>query len=161
VENPLAHFHLDDGEAPVFPGELKTVRLYKKEDRVWELQGFGCGPYFTDGATGNIIFANDVSLPICGELQGIGRYPDSVPKIRIPTLHRFVEALILLSLQPGPYTTWWLSELAYVVSRVDMELLGHDFRQFLENMQNPLVNLKTLLRIGRNALGDRVRRELL
>ena len=160
MENPLAHFHLDDGKEPSLR-EWETVRLYKKENRIWELQGFGCGPYFTDGASGNIIFANDKSVPIGGGLQGIGRYPDFVPKVRIPTLHRFVEALILLSLQPGIYTTWWLSELAYVADRVDMELLGQDFRQFLRDMRNPAINLKTLLRISRNALGDRAMKGLL
>ncbi len=61
------------------------------EDKLWELTVLDRGVSFTDGASSNIIFANNASLVVGTELQGIGRFPSSIPGVRIPTWHRYVE----------------------------------------------------------------------
>jgi hypothetical protein len=97
------------------------------EDKLWELPVFGQGINFTDGPSNNIISANDTSLAVGTTFQGRGRFPDSVSGVRIPTLHRYVEALILLALRElkAFSTCAWVSELVYVVHLVDMDRLGH------------------------------------
>jgi hypothetical protein len=126
-DNPHAHFHLDIIPGPDLYKTLATVKLYTMEDKLWELPVFGQGINFTDGPSNNIISANDTSLAVGTTFQGRGRFPDSVSGVRIPTLHRYVEALILLALRElkAFSTCAWVSELVYVVHLVDMDRLGH------------------------------------
>ena len=60
--NPSAHFHLDHLGADLAPN-INTIQLYTVEDVLWELPILGRGVDFTDGPDGNVIFANDSSLP--------------------------------------------------------------------------------------------------
>jgi hypothetical protein len=135
-DNPHAHFHLD------LPGSTlrkndNILKLYTIEDKLWTLPVHEQGVNFTDGASNNIIFANDASLVAGTELQGIGRFPDSISGVRIPTLHRYVEALILLALRcelEAFSTCAWVSELAYVSDLVNLDRLGHSaFKKFCED----------------------------
>jgi hypothetical protein len=161
-DNPHAHFHLD-----IIPGldgykYSATVKLYTMEDKLWELPVFGQGVNFTDGPSNNIISANDISLPVGTTFQGTGRFPDSVSGIRIPTLHRYVEALILLALRdPNTFSTCaWVSELSYVADLVDMDRLGHPaFRQFCARVYKGGCGFKTMVRQAREALGSRIPKE--
>jgi len=138
------------------------VQLYTREDKLWNLPGFGRGIDFTDGPTNNIISANDKSLIVGTKLQGIGRFPDSVEGVRIPTLHRYVEALILLALrEPNGFSEGsWVSELAYVVGLVDMDRLDHPaFRQFCARMLKRGCGFKEMIRQAHEALGPRIRKD--
>lgn len=142
--NPPAHFHLDFLGAD-FIENADTVHLYRMEDVLWELPILGRGVDFTDGPRNNVIFANDASLSVGSELQGWGRFPESSPGTRIPTLHRYIEALILLMLSSERNSfsrNAWLSELTYVADLVNLDRLGHPaFKQFvtgLITMDNPL-----------------------
>ena len=137
---------------------LGTVKLYTREDKLWNLPGFGRGIDFTDGPSNNIISANDKSLIVGTELQGIGRFPDSVEGVRIPTLHRYVEALILLALREPD--AFWVSELVYVVGLVDMDRLDHPaFRQFCARVLKGGRGFKEMIKQGHEALGPRIRKD--
>ena len=77
--------------------ELETVRLYRKEDTLWELDNVT--PW---GPQGDVTVASDPTLwenhggfefEAC---YGEGRFPSTWPSIRIPTPQRYIEALILL-----------------------------------------------------------------
>lgn len=134
------------------------LSLYTMEDKLWELPGFEQGVDFTDGASNNIIFANDPSLIVGTELQGSGRFPDSIPGVRIPTLQRYVEALILLALrEPKAFSTCaWVSELVYVVHLVKLDRLGHSaFRQFCDRVLKGSDGLKIMIQQAQEALGPR------
>ena len=54
------------------------VKLYSREDKLWNLSGFGRGFDFTDGPSNNIISANDKSLIAGTKRLQFGRSPDSV-----------------------------------------------------------------------------------
>ena len=133
------------------------------EDKLWELPVFARDVNFTDGASNNTIFANDASLITGTELQGTGRYPDSISGVRIPTLHRYVEALILVALRSEPSalsTCLWVSELVYVVHLVKLDQLGHPaFRQFCDQVLNRGAGFKAMIQHGREALGSRLRND--
>lgn len=92
---PSTHFHLDHEKRPAWQ---MTVQMHAKEDRPCELNEFGNGPWFTDGPSQDIVLASDVSLPLGDDhpYRGDGRYPDSLPSVRISTTHRFLESIILL-----------------------------------------------------------------
>jgi hypothetical protein len=129
------------------------------EDKLWELPIVGKGVNFTDGASNNVISANDTSLPVGTTFRGVGRFPDSVSGIRIPTLHRYVEALILLALRhPNTFSTSaWVSELSYVLDLVDMDRLGHlALRQFCAWVHKGGCDFKTMVRQAREVLGSRI-----
>jgi hypothetical protein len=132
------------------------------EDKLWELLVFGRGVNFTDGASNNVISANDASLAIGTWSQGIGCFPDSVSGVRIPTLHRYIEALILLALrcEPSFSTCAWVSELVYVVDLVNMDRLSHPaFRQFCAQVLKEGPDFKTMIMQAQEALGPRIRKD--
>ena len=125
------------------------MKLYTREDKLWNLPGWGRGIDFTDGPSNNIISANDKSLIVGTELQGSGRFPDSVEGVRIPTLHRYVEALTLLALrEPKSFSEGsWVSELTYVVGLVDKDRLDHHaFRRLCARMLKRECGFKEMMR---------------
>ena len=71
--------------------ELETVRIYRKEDTLWEIDEFDIlGPAY------NAMYASDRILdgpPWREECEDM--YQGAWPKIRIPTPQRYTEALIL------------------------------------------------------------------
>jgi hypothetical protein len=93
------------------------MRLYAMEDKLWRLPVLGRGVNFADGPGSNVIFANDTSFIISTELQGIGHFPNSISGVRVPTLRRHVEALILQVVHHTPTISAcaWVAELAYMV----------------------------------------------
>ena len=71
--------------------ELETVRIYRKEDTLWEIDNFNIrGPAY------NAMYASERMLdgPEWGE-ECEHKYQGAWPKIRIPTPQRYTEALIL------------------------------------------------------------------
>jgi hypothetical protein len=158
-DNPHAHFHLDIPETDYHYKLTGEVKLYTVENKFWELPVSGRGVNFTDGPSNNITSASDTSLAVGTIFQGIGRFPDSISGVRIPTSHRYVEALVLLALR-GPMgisKSIWISDLAYVVSLVDMDRLGHPaFRQLCNLVLNGGGDFKKMIKQGQEALGSRI-----
>ena len=120
----------------------------------------GRGVDFTDGPDGNVIFANDTSLPTEQGFQGSGQFPDLLLGVRIPTLHRYIEALILLALGSEPSSisrSAWLSELTYVVNLGKLDRLGHPaFRRFCVGFRDGGTDLRILISETQKALGPRL-----
>lgn len=117
AENPPLHYHLDDED----PEYGNTLQLYKKENRLWELEGLEPGPFFTDGPDKNLIFANHASIPGGGSpYVGQGRYAESLPLVRIPTPRRFLEALVLLLVRDRgtDAAIFWQAMITYMVEYV-------------------------------------------
>ena len=139
------------------------LKLYTIEDKLWELPVSDQGVNFTDGANNNIIFANDASLTIGTELQGTGRLLDSISGVRVPTLHHYVEALILLALRyksDSFSTCAWVSELVYLVHLVKLDRLGHPaFRQFCDRVLKGGAGFTNMIQQAQEALGPRIRND--
>ena len=139
------------------------MKLYTIEDKLWELPVSDQGVNFTDGANNNIIFANDASLTIGTELQGTGRFLDSISGVRVPTLHHYVEALILLALRyksDSFSTCAWVSELVYLVHLVKLDRLGHPaFRQFCDRVLKGGAGFTNMIQQAQEALGPRIRND--
>ena len=121
---------MDYPDTPFFKWaeEDNTIQLFMMEDVLWELPIIGRGIDFVDGADRNVIFANDVSLRIGSELEGHGRFPDSISGVRVPTWQRYVEALILLTLSsdgPDGLCGYLHKELSYMASYGDPHRFCH------------------------------------
>jgi hypothetical protein len=166
MQNPPAHFHV--GEEPAHEWIQRTsLRLFFKEKCLWELRGFGNGPYFTDGPSGNIIFANDESLhPEINQVDmGSCRFPVTWPLVRIPTPHRSLEAFILLCLQTqGSLAgSYWIVMIGYMTKylirtgRLNINLVDPAFIPFLNAMMSGK-SLKDCLDLGEKNLGERIRK---
>ncbi|RFU30488.1 hypothetical protein B7463_g5867, partial [Scytalidium lignicola] len=162
-DNPHAHFHLGAG-MHTLNQECGIVKLYTMEDRLWELPVRGRGVSFTDGPTNSVIFANDSSLAVGTPTQGIGRFPNSASEVRIPTLHRFVEAMALLTLQCEPNshsTASWISELAYVANLVDQNRLSHPaFKELCTWILKRGTSFSIMIRRVREALRSRIHEDV-
>lgn len=126
--NPPVHFHLEKNTSQQYK-YCDTLELYTTEDVLWELP-VGKGVDFTDGPSNNIIFANDPTLRAGTPLGGWGRFPSSKTPVRIPTWHRYVEALILNAMTSKQLTCsfsfeGWTGELLYALEKGDRDKLGH------------------------------------
>ena len=121
------------------------------EDKIYERD-----VKFKDSACKNIIFANDASIIAGIELQGIGLFPDSISGVRIPTLQRYVEALILLALRCGPdafLTCSWILEPVHVVQLVKLDRMGHlAFRQYCDQVLRGDAVFRTMIQQAQEAL---------
>ena len=72
--------------------ELETIRLYRREDTLWEIRRFDDKSFWI--AQDNIQLASDESI-LEGDDPGTGRWPASWPKVCIPTAHKYLEALLM------------------------------------------------------------------
>jgi hypothetical protein len=140
----------------------QVLKLYTIEDKLWDIPISSLAINFTDGAINNVIFSNDPSLPIGTELQGSGCFPASISAVRISTLHRYVEAFILLALRSKSISLAscaWISELAYVVRLVELDQLGYPaFGLFFEGLLRG-VGFKIMISEAQEALGSRIRKD--
>ncbi|KAI9793916.1 MAG: hypothetical protein M1816_007168 [Peltula sp. TS41687] len=163
---PAVHFHLNEEEE--LSSQL-TVQLHRQEDRLWELQkGFdGKGPYLTNGPSQDLILASDASLPLCAErpYRGEGRFPDSLAPVRIPTPHRFLESMILLSvkerdlLRSNLWEVWIGYMLDYIIDNglLQVSLLDEPFRRYVE-AAHAWRPLREIVDEAERALGERASR---
>lgn len=161
-KNPPAHFHMDYPDTPFFKWTEKdnTIQLFMMEDVLWELPIIDRGVDFVDGADRNVIFANDVSLRIGSELEGSGRFPDSISGVRVPTWQRYVEALILLALSsegPDGLCSYLLKELSYMARYGDPHRFCHPaFTRFLLDRRRPPTTLGAVIAEALEVLGPRL-----
>ena len=140
--------------------EDNTLQVFMIEDVLWELPIIERGIDFVDGVDRNVIFANDVSLRIGSELEGSGRYPDTISGVRVPTWERYVEALILLALSskgPDGLCSCLLKELGYMARYGDPHRLCHPaFTRFLLGMIRPPTTFRAVIAEALEVLGPRL-----
>ncbi len=166
ASNPAVHYHLDNEKGTIYE---TTVRLYLKENRLWEINGFEVDPYFTDGAGRNLIFSSDESLPMGGNPNaGTGRYSEDLPSVRIPTPQRCLEAMVLLLVRDRDTdaANFWVAMMCYMViyviipGRLPFDRLDEDIAQFAKAIMYPGVPYKEALKAAVNALDERARKGL-
>ena len=160
--NPSAHYHLPNSEDQI------AVQLHLKETRFWEASGFDISPDFVDGHKGSIILANDSSLPDNTNQSHIGggRYSTTLPDVRVPTPHRFVEALVLLLVRDRgtDAATYWNSSILYMVQyaltqgTLQKEFLEKPFRDYIQSQATLDVPYRQALDRAQEALGDRAKK---
>lgn len=146
-----------------------TVRLYMKENRLWELKGFEIHPSFTDGPDQNLIFSTDKSLPTGGgPYVGNGRYTESLPCVRIPTLRRFLEAVVLLLVRDRDTDAaiFWQAIICYMIEyvikpgRLSLDSADKAVAKYTEAQMYPGVSYQDALIAAAEALSERVRNGL-
>jgi hypothetical protein len=119
MRHPHAHFHLHPENSATDAKDRCSIRLFTKENCLWELKGFERGPSFTDGWNQNIIYASDENLPPEAKAGDIGncRFPQALPPVRIPTPQRALEAFFLLRLSSKHMLTcgYWDSMIIYML----------------------------------------------
>ncbi|KAM3458965.1 hypothetical protein MY3296_000112 [Beauveria thailandica] len=123
---PVEHFHMSD----VF-----VLSLYQKSDILWELTGLD--PRSSENAD-SILSASDPSLPSAVPGRGQGRLLSEYSAVRVPTVAKFCESLLLLMCcdYDTCYETYWMALLTYIIEYVDetdsfsAKDLGYEFRKF-------------------------------
>lgn len=162
ANNPPAHFHMDypDTEFFKWTDMDNTIQLFMMEDVLWELPVIGKGIDFVDGPDQNVIFANDINLRIGSELEGSGRFPDTISGVRVPTWQRYVEALILLALSSrtdNGMCSYLVKELAYIIQYGDLQRLCHPaFTRFVLGIRHHTRPFRAVIAEALENLGPRL-----
>ncbi|KAH8807926.1 hypothetical protein F5884DRAFT_857487 [Xylogone sp. PMI_703] len=157
-DNPPAHFHFGDNRDRV-DHEDGIVRLYVMEDKLPHLPVWGRGVNYTDGPNNNVISASDHSIPIGGGAQGIGRLPQTISGVRVPTLHCYFEAMVLLALRNSPsFASYsWITEPGFVVRLINKNNLTHPaFKEIYDWTIEGGMTYRTMIRRARESLGSRI-----
>ncbi|KAH8699363.1 hypothetical protein GQ44DRAFT_718204 [Phaeosphaeriaceae sp. PMI808] len=113
-----AHFHLNSSEGMLAGPRWNTVQLHAGEDVLWEVPTEGRGVAFSNGV--DIIFANDPAVPLGTSPEEWGRFPASCPGVRLPTLQRYIEALVLLFLSSDGHLYSYWSDVLGAVTEVSI-----------------------------------------